>query len=658
MATINIDVKCDLNKPVVVRHLDGMVFSQDVKANRIRVSAFRDGSPVDLSSGSVSANIIRADGATVVQTGTIEENVCSVVLPSSAYAVPGAIAIFVKHTSSGTTSTIAAITGYVYKSTTDTIVDPGTVVPNINELLALIDDCEDAAAACIAATAAFDIYFTPTNLAENASFTGYYYVDYRDGSNTAGSPYKASSMIDISGHETILYTRVYTSNSTAYAGIAFYDENQTFIANSGISAVFNQSANSYKLATASVPTGAKYIRLTGFRSSTTKLNVFDYDEYYSKVPAHLEKHDAEITNINNDIQKTNTRIDGIGLKEPITNVMTFRRGYWNQSNNFKTTDLFRVGCPTPITFNKTVHICALNGFAMYGFRNNVFFSNVATLLVPANTELKLYIRREWEDETETADVNEFTSGIYILDYNPSSEYDLNLDTFAGIEMFRTAGFIGDSYTATRLGHSWVDIVQNTTGVVCTKFAKSGADAGTFRTSTTYGLPALLADTKKDLYWFAMGINDGDKVDSNSAYLGSSEDLTGDYANYPNTFWGNTGCIIESIQAFAPKAKIVLYKPIFKSIIRTLAGRSATQNGIKLVRDAIGEIAEHYSLPCMDALDDVLFQTNWYSSSMDSAVSEGTHPSVMLYPAIAKANMRLFAKCIMRNGTYFRDVKYD
>lgn len=156
MATINIDAKCDLNKPVVVRHLDGMVFSQDVKANMIRVSVFRNREPVDLSGGSVSANIIRADGATVVQTGTIEGNVCSVVLPSSAYAVPGQIAIFVKHSTSvgPTTSTIAAITGYVYKSTTDTIVDPGSVVPNVNQLLAMIEDCEEATEACIAATAA------------------------------------------------------------------------------------------------------------------------------------------------------------------------------------------------------------------------------------------------------------------------------------------------------------------------------------------------------------------------------------------------------------------------------------------------------------------------------------------------------------------------
>lgn len=143
MATLDYRTTCELNRPVTIKHLDGMFFSQDVQANRIVVSVVRGGVNEDLS-GTVSANIIRADGETVVQTGEISGNVASVTMPAAAYAVPGAIAVFVKHTESGVTSTIAAVTGYVYKSTTDTIVDPGTVVPNINELLALIDECESA----------------------------------------------------------------------------------------------------------------------------------------------------------------------------------------------------------------------------------------------------------------------------------------------------------------------------------------------------------------------------------------------------------------------------------------------------------------------------------------------------------------------------------
>ena len=263
----------------------------------------------------------------------------------------------------------------------------------------------------------------------------------------------------------------------------------------------------------------------------------------------------------------------------------------------------------------------------------------------------------WEDSS-AADIDTFTNGIYVLNYEPLTEYERLQDTFTGIEMFRTVGFIGDSYTATRLGYSWVDIVQGLTGVQCTKYAKSGLNTRQWLTSAS-GLPALLADTQKDLYWIALGINDGDTVDESPSYLGSIADISGgDYTQYPNTFYGNYGRVIESIQNYAPKAKIVLYKPIFKSVIRTLAGQPATQNGIKEVRDAIGEIATHYSLPCMDALDDVLYQSGWYAGNMDSAVSNGTHPSVLLYPAIAKANMRLFSQCVINNNTYFQDIRYD
>ena len=150
MATLDYRTTCELNRPVTIKHLDGMFFSQDVQANRIVVSVVRGGVNENLS-GTVSANIIRADGATVAQTGEISGNVASVTMPAAAYAVPGAIAVFVKHTQSGVTSTIAAVTGYVYKSTTDTIVDPGTIIPSIQDLLESIDDAIEDLEEAIAA---------------------------------------------------------------------------------------------------------------------------------------------------------------------------------------------------------------------------------------------------------------------------------------------------------------------------------------------------------------------------------------------------------------------------------------------------------------------------------------------------------------------------
>lgn len=150
MAVLDYRTTCELTRPVSVKHLNGMFFSQDVQANRIVVSVVREGTPENLS-GTISANIIRADGATVAQTGTIEGNVASVTMPEAAYAIPGAIAVFVKHTQDGATSTLAAVTGYVYKSTTDTIVDPGTIIPSIQDLISSIEDATEDLEEAIAA---------------------------------------------------------------------------------------------------------------------------------------------------------------------------------------------------------------------------------------------------------------------------------------------------------------------------------------------------------------------------------------------------------------------------------------------------------------------------------------------------------------------------
>lgn len=139
MATLDYRTTCELNKPVKIKRIDGLFFSQDVQANRIVVSVVRNGVNESIT-GTISANIIRADGETVVQAGEIDGNIASVKMPAAAYAVPGAIAIFVKLIQNGATSTIAAVTGYVYKSTTDVIVDPGTILPSIQDLLDSIDE--------------------------------------------------------------------------------------------------------------------------------------------------------------------------------------------------------------------------------------------------------------------------------------------------------------------------------------------------------------------------------------------------------------------------------------------------------------------------------------------------------------------------------------
>lgn len=132
-------LETDLAKTLVVKKLAGSLFSGDANANQIGASVYRSGEPETLS-GAISGYIILPDGQTVVTTGTRNGNRAWIVLPASAYTQIGIISIVIK---AGDVA-IAACSATVYRSTTDAIIDPGSVVPDISQLLQAIADCEAA----------------------------------------------------------------------------------------------------------------------------------------------------------------------------------------------------------------------------------------------------------------------------------------------------------------------------------------------------------------------------------------------------------------------------------------------------------------------------------------------------------------------------------
>lgn len=139
MAQLETWLRQDLKQPIKVQYLGGNLFSQDNQANLIVVEVFDDGVAATLG-GSVSASVIRADGGTVaVPSGTVSGNKASVVLPQAAYAVPGQVSIVVKLTQSGTVTTLAALIAVVYRSSTDTVIDPGTILPSVETLIAQVN---------------------------------------------------------------------------------------------------------------------------------------------------------------------------------------------------------------------------------------------------------------------------------------------------------------------------------------------------------------------------------------------------------------------------------------------------------------------------------------------------------------------------------------
>lgn len=119
MAAVMCNLQCDLKKLVAVQNIcHGNFFSQDAGANTVNVTVLDGGQPATIS-GSVSAKVILPSGTTITVTGgTIADNVASITLPDTVYAEPGMVSVCVKLTDSGVTTTIAAFTVDVYKTST------------------------------------------------------------------------------------------------------------------------------------------------------------------------------------------------------------------------------------------------------------------------------------------------------------------------------------------------------------------------------------------------------------------------------------------------------------------------------------------------------------------------------------------------------------
>lgn len=139
MAQIETWYNQDLKRPVSIHYLHGVVFSQDNMGNVVGVNVFDNGVPASLS-GTVSGSVIRSDGATVAVSGSLSGNCASIAIPQAGYAVPGVISIIIKLTTGNVVTTLCAVVANVYQTQTGTVVDPGTIIPDISELIAEIEN--------------------------------------------------------------------------------------------------------------------------------------------------------------------------------------------------------------------------------------------------------------------------------------------------------------------------------------------------------------------------------------------------------------------------------------------------------------------------------------------------------------------------------------
>lgn len=116
----------------------------DNNANRFGVRIFRNGVPENIN-GSCFGLFIRADGETVtINNGTVNGNLAYVTLPQSCYAIEGQFCLTIKVSTEYDTTTLRIIDGTVSKTSTGVIVDPGTLVPSIEDLIEAIENAVES----------------------------------------------------------------------------------------------------------------------------------------------------------------------------------------------------------------------------------------------------------------------------------------------------------------------------------------------------------------------------------------------------------------------------------------------------------------------------------------------------------------------------------
>lgn len=109
-------------------------------ANVLNVSVYDGSAPVALSGGCMGYFVRQQDGSTVQVAGTISGNVASVEFPSFVYAYTGRLTITLNV---GGTSLVQIATT-VRLGATMVVVDPGNVLPNLDEIQQIMLDVESA----------------------------------------------------------------------------------------------------------------------------------------------------------------------------------------------------------------------------------------------------------------------------------------------------------------------------------------------------------------------------------------------------------------------------------------------------------------------------------------------------------------------------------
>lgn len=298
MARFETWVNRDLKKVMTAEDIRGTVFTLDNLGNLIGVRVFSDGQPVTLS-GSVNGYCILADGTTVPVAGTRSGNEAYIVLPQSAYAVPGMIRIAIKLTDGSAITTLAALIGSVAMSRTDNMITPSSQVITdwSQQIAAEMQAVEDASAAQDVKIGYLKNAFADKTITEYGKINigtpeSGKYVRIPDGATNNSTNWSYTDYIKIE-RRTLMFTCPEHNNAnvlSTVAALAFYKA-ATYSAGSYLSSesinVISGTPGNYQWIVVNVPAEANYFRASILNSIASEFRVIGIGEldteYYKKL---------------------------------------------------------------------------------------------------------------------------------------------------------------------------------------------------------------------------------------------------------------------------------------------------------------------------------------------------------------------------------------
>lgn len=117
----------------------------DINGDQYGVRVFNNKEPANLAGCTCNGYFIRPDGTTSVISGTISGNTAYVTVPEECYIYSGNFTLSIKILGTGFAGTMRIIDGTIADTTTSTMIDPGSVIPDLSDWLALVQTANNAA---------------------------------------------------------------------------------------------------------------------------------------------------------------------------------------------------------------------------------------------------------------------------------------------------------------------------------------------------------------------------------------------------------------------------------------------------------------------------------------------------------------------------------